>query len=70
MKQINDLDYIDDEGHLHIMCACGHTVSGSVKVGDKIPLCPNCRWSIKFGYGKIVYPDRLPLKETPDEVKE
>lgn len=57
MNYINDLDYIDDEGHLHIMCACGHTVSGSVKEGDKILLCPNCRYLSQV---IIEYQERIP----------
>lgn len=56
----NELDYVDDDGTLFVMCACGHRVSGSVSLGDKIALCPNCAFLARFGPVKIVYPDRLP----------
>jgi len=67
-----ELDYIDDNGIFHLMCACGHTVSGSVKPGDKIALCPNCKWKLRFRLAAnvdIPYPELLP-DEYQDVLKE
>lgn len=52
------LDYKDESGW-HIMAACGHTVSGAVKEGDKITLCPNCQFLLRFKKIPILYPDRV-----------
>ncbi|MBC8489858.1 MAG: hypothetical protein H8D45_27900 [Bacteroidetes bacterium] len=53
-----ELDYKDEEGW-HIMAACGHRVSGAVKEGDKISLCPNCQFLLRFKQIPIIYPERL-----------
>lgn len=53
------LDYYDEGGELHVMAACGHRVSGSVKMGEKITLCPNCMLLIRFGTINAVYPERI-----------
>lgn len=54
-------DYVDEQGRLHIMAACGHTVSGGVKLGQKITLCPNCRFIAMFKDVWIVYPERMDM---------
>ena len=59
-EEQEELDYQDDNGDWWIMAACGHRVGGAVKGGDKITLCPNCRFSLRFGNIIIAYPDRLP----------
>lgn len=53
------IDFVDDNGTQWIMAACGHHVGGGVKTGDKIDLCPNCRFLIRFKAIDIVYPERL-----------
>ena len=53
------MEYTDDNG-LHVMCACGHYVSGAVSSGDKIAVCPNCRFLVRFQNIEAVYPDQLP----------
>jgi hypothetical protein len=58
---ITAMEYTDADG-LHIMCACGHYVSGGVKTGDKMALCPNCMFLAKFGHIPVVYPEQLPLE--------
>lgn len=59
---MQELDYLDSDNNWHIMCACGHTVSGDVKPGDKIAVCPNCRFLLNLGQKiVIVYPDRFQL---------
>jgi len=61
MDENSELDYQDENGVWHIMCACGHTVSGAAKLGDKIATCPNCRFRLAFGSPVMVmYPERLP----------
>jgi len=57
-EQSHDLDYQDAEGNWHIMCACGHTVTGP-KPGAIISLCPNCQWLITFKSIPVVYPERV-----------
>jgi len=52
------LDYQDESAAWHIICACGHTVSGP-KPGTLISLCPNCRFVMRFKAVPIVYPERL-----------
>ena len=54
------LDHQDDASVWWIMAACGHRVGGAVKPGDKILLCPNCRWLARFQSIKVVYPERMP----------
>jgi predicted nucleic acid-binding Zn ribbon protein len=55
------LDYVDDEGRLWIMCACGHRVTGLAKMGKRKALCPNCQLLAMCGEKiKIIYPKRLP----------
>ena len=54
------LDYVDDDGTQWVMAACGHRTGGAPKVGDKISMCPNCMFVIKFKSIPIVYPDRMP----------
>jgi hypothetical protein len=61
-ENIDELDYVGDDGVFHLMCACGHRVSGDVKQGDKIDLCPNCSFLLQFQPVTIIYPDRLPTK--------
>ena len=58
------LDYRTEDGW-HIMAACGHRVSGAVKPGDKIALCPNCQFRLRFHSIPIQYPDRLPESYQP-----
>jgi len=53
------LDYVDDEGRQWVMAACGHRVGGGVKVGDKITLCPNCSFLVRFKSVPVVYPERM-----------
>ena len=53
------LDYVDDEGVLWVMSACGHRTGGGVKVGQKITLCPNCMFLVRFKRIPIVYPERM-----------
>ena len=53
------MDYVDEDGVQWVMAACGHHVGGGVKVGQKISLCPNCQFTIKFRGVEVVYPDRL-----------
>ena len=54
-------EYRDEKGQLHVLCACGHYVSGSVKPGDKILLCPNCRLTLVCeGTVDIPYPEQMP----------
>jgi len=69
MSEQVKMDYIDDDGVQWVMAACGHRVGGSPKPGDKIALCPNCRFLIKFQKIDIVYPellpDDIPTKESP-----
>jgi len=56
-----DPDYQDAEGTWHVMCACGHRVTGTVRPGDRIALCPNCRLRARHGEQILVqYEDRLP----------
>ena len=55
-----ELDYQDDDGNWWVMAACGHHVGGTVKLGDKIALCPNCRFLGGFHNIKIIYTERLP----------
>ena len=55
-----ELDYQDKDGNWWVMAACGHRVGGTVKVGDKIALCPNCRLAGRFHNIEIPYPERLP----------
>ena len=57
------LDYQDDQGVQWIMAACGHRVGGAVKLGDKVLLCPNCRFLVRFQSIKVVYPERMPALE-------
>lgn len=54
------MDYIDDRGVQWVMAACGHYVGGSPKPGDKIAVCPNCSFLMKFKPINVVYPDLLP----------
>ena len=54
------LDYVDEDGTQWVMCACGHRAGGAPKAGDKIALCPNCQFLIRFRNVEVVYPDRLP----------
>jgi hypothetical protein len=54
------LDYNDVAGSAHVMCACGHYVTGPV-LGTNIALCPNCEFRARLGESiAVVYPDRLP----------
>ena len=53
------MEYTDADG-LHLMCACGHYVSGGVKSGQKMALCPNCNFLLRFQRIKVVYPEQLP----------
>ena len=53
------LDYVDDDGVQWVMSACGHRTGGSVKVGQKKTLCPNCMFLVHFQRIAIVYPDRM-----------
>ena len=63
-------DYVDDDGVQWVMCACGHRAGGGVKVGDKIAMCPNCRFiGMVTGSVDIVYPHRLPPEMLPKGVK-
>ena len=62
-----DPEYRDEKGRLHVLCACGHYVSGSVKPGDKILLCPNCRLRLRLeGSIPLPYPGQVPAN-TQDE---
>lgn len=59
------MEYTDDDG-LHVMCACGHYVSGGVRAGEKITMCPNCRFTAYLaGRIEIVYPNQLPERLRP-----
>lgn len=52
-------EYTDDKGALHILCACGHYVSGP-KSGARIDLCPNCALLLRIrGSVPVERPDRL-----------
>jgi len=53
------LDYVDDDGTQWIMASCGHRV-GNAQVGEKLDLCPNCMFLIRFKSVPVLYPDRLP----------
>ena len=53
------MEYTDEDG-LHVMCACGHYVSGGVKSGQKVEMCPNCMFLIRFQPISVVYEDQLP----------
>ena len=53
----NILSYQDDAGMWWVMCACGHRVGGSARPGDKIAMCPNCSFSLKFA-GASVHIDK------------
>ena len=53
------LDYVDDEGVQWVMSACGHRTGGGVKPGQKITLCPNCMFLIRFKRIAIVYLGRM-----------
>jgi hypothetical protein len=59
------LEYQDSEGRWWIMAACGHHVGGSVKPGQHISLCPNCRFLIRFGEIPVEYPERLEESHRP-----
>jgi hypothetical protein len=60
-KKSRSLDYQDEQGVWHIMCACGHTVSGSPRPGDKIIACPNCQLKLVVGITVVAkYPERIP----------
>ena len=61
------LDYVDDDGTQWVMCACGHRAGGAPKPGDKIALCPNCKFLIGFQKIDVVYPERLPTEMLPDK---
>lgn len=54
------MHYKDKEGVQWVMSACGHYTGGSVKSGDKIALCPNCRFLAGFQPIDIAYPELLP----------
>jgi hypothetical protein len=54
------LDYVDELGTQWVMAACGHRAGGAPKVGDKIAMCPNCMFLVRFQSVPVVYPDRLP----------
>lgn len=60
MDQEAPMDFVDDNGVQWVMAACGHRVGGSVKPGDKIAMCPNCRFLNRFQRVEVVYPERLP----------
>ena len=62
-------DYVDETGTQWVMAACGHRVGGGVKVGQKINLCPNCRFLMGFQDVPIVYPERANI-ETIQVLKE
>ena len=66
MSDDKPMDYVDDDGTQWVMCACGHRVGGSVEPGDKIALCPNCYFLVRFGAVEIVYPERLPEEQAND----
>ena len=59
MTEPQPMEYTDDDG-LHVMCACGHYVSGGVKPGDHMALCPNCMFLARFQSIEAVYPEQLP----------
>ena len=52
------LDYVDDNGTQWVMASCGHRVGGGVRVGQKIDLCPNCRFLMRFHSIPVMYPER------------
>ena len=64
MNDDKPMDYVDVDGTQWVMCACGHRAGGGVKPGDKIMLCPNCRFLARFGGVEIVYPERMPPEPT------
>jgi len=54
------VDYRDAEDKCHVMCACGHYVTGP-ELGANIALCPNCNFRARFGERiPLVYPERMP----------
>jgi hypothetical protein len=57
------MEFYDEKGALHVMAACGHYVSGSVKPGMKIAVCPNCRFAGMFKDILVVYPGQLPVPQ-------
>jgi len=69
MESIDDgkpMDYVDDSGTHWVMAACGHRVGGAPRPGDKIAMCPNCQFLIRFRAIDIKYPERLPPDYTLD----
>lgn len=52
-------NYTDEKGNYHLMCACGHTVTGGVKEGMKVTLCPNCSFVARFRGVPIVLPELM-----------
>ena len=60
MKEQIAMDYVDSNGVQWVMAACGHYVGGTPRPGDKIPVCPNCRFLARFHAIDIVYPELLP----------
>jgi len=53
-------DYYDRDGKPHVMCACGHWVTGPA-IGTKIAMCPNCNFRARFGESiEVKYLNRLP----------
>ena len=64
MPNLSGLDFFDEDGW-HIMAACGHRVGGAVSLGDKIALCPNCQFLMRFHAIPIQYPERLPKEYQP-----
>ena len=52
-------EYTDEHG-LHVLCGCGHYVSGGVQTGRKADFCPTCRLILRVtGTLEIPRPDRL-----------
>ncbi len=51
-------DYQDANGTWHIVCGCGHTVTG-VRPGTKISLCPNCLFLVRFKPIPVIRADRV-----------
>ena len=53
--------YTDELGVFHLVAACGHHITGAVKSGDRVVVCPNCSMRLRLGKEvDILYPKRLP----------
>ena len=59
MTEPQPMEFTDEDG-MHVMCACGHYVSGAVYHNDKIATCPNCSFLGRFQRIVVVYPEQLP----------